>query len=199
MKAQQLLTVYFQSQQLILIDWLNTPYVAMRPIVEGMGLTWSPQRAKLQDQKDRFTVTKIVTVGRDEKQREMTCIPLTKLFGWLMTISSNKVKPELKDKVITYQNHCDEVLSMYWLGRNTEKLSHLYQENMQLKEGLYAAHENWEIILEGKRQGLTHKQICEQTGYKATSTIYRNLKKMLGYGLLPEKYEPSYEGLENCA
>ncbi|EPL6553766.1 phage antirepressor N-terminal domain-containing protein, partial [Acinetobacter baumannii] len=37
-----------------------------------------------------------------------------KLFGWLMTISPNKVNPEIRDTVIMYQQECDDVLWEYW-------------------------------------------------------------------------------------
>ena len=44
----------------------------------------------------------------------MLCLPLRKLSGWLSTISPNKVKPELREKVIAYQNECDDALWDYW-------------------------------------------------------------------------------------
>ena len=88
----------------------------MKPIVEGMGLAWQSQHEKL---KNRFnsTITEIMIVAQDGKQRLMTCLPLKKLFGWMMTISPNKVKPELKDTIIKYQNECDDVLWDYWTGK----------------------------------------------------------------------------------
>jgi hypothetical protein len=51
-------------------------WVAMRPVVEGMGLDWSAQRAKLASQHARFNCGDITTVGADDRRREMTCIPL---------------------------------------------------------------------------------------------------------------------------
>ena len=53
-------------------------------------------------------------VAEDGKQREMTCLPLRKLPGWLMSIYPNKVRPELRDGIIAYQNECDDVLWSYW-------------------------------------------------------------------------------------
>ncbi|MFH4338728.1 phage antirepressor N-terminal domain-containing protein, partial [Acinetobacter baumannii] len=87
----------------------NQPFTAMRPIVEGMGLTWQSQYEKL---KQRFSsvITEIVTTGKDGKQYNMVCLPVRKLFGWLMTISPNKVNPEIRDTVIMYQQECDDVL-----------------------------------------------------------------------------------------
>lgn len=72
--------VPFCHSELTLIDCNGEPYVAMRPIVEGMGLAWQSQHEKL---KQRFssTITEIVTVAQDGKSRTMTCLPLKKLFG----------------------------------------------------------------------------------------------------------------------
>ncbi|CRL43698.1 hypothetical protein SGGMMB4_00198 [Sodalis glossinidius str. 'morsitans'] len=44
----------------------------------------------------------------------MLCLPLRKLAGWLQTINPNKVKSEIRDKVVQYQNECDDVLYEYW-------------------------------------------------------------------------------------
>lgn len=107
------IAVPFHNAELIVVDYNNQPYTAMRPIVEGMGLAWQAQFDKL---KQRFSsvIMEIMTTGKDGKQYQMLCLPLKKLFGWLMTISPNKVKPELRDTVIKYQEECDEVLWDYW-------------------------------------------------------------------------------------
>lgn len=112
MSLQQI-TVPFHNNELIVVDFNNQPYTPMRPIVEGMGLDWKAQLVKI---KQRFSsvVGEITTTGKDGKQYLMLCLPLKKLFGWLMTISPNKVKPELRDTVIMYQNECDDVLWDYW-------------------------------------------------------------------------------------
>ena len=105
--------VPFCHSELTLIDNDGEPYVAMRPIVEGMGLNWKTQYRKIQL---RFasTVVEMTTVAQDGKSRTMTCLPLKKLFGWLMTISPNKVKAELRNTITRYQEECDEVLWQYW-------------------------------------------------------------------------------------
>lgn len=48
----------------------------MRPVVEGMGLAWQSQGAKLRANPDRFDCNDIVAVGADGRQREMSRIPL---------------------------------------------------------------------------------------------------------------------------
>ena len=107
------ITVPFHNAELFLVEHNGQPYTPMKPIVEGIGLDWKSQFVKL---KQRFasTVVEITIVANDGKERLMTCLPVKKIFGWLMTISPNKVKPELRDTVIKYQEECDDVLWDYW-------------------------------------------------------------------------------------
>jgi hypothetical protein len=105
--------VPFHGDTVVLVGKDNEPYVAMRSIVENMGLAWQVQHRKINE---RFgsVVTEMVTTGADGKQYGMTCLPLRKLAAWLYSISPNKVAPELRDKIIQYQEECDEVLWNYW-------------------------------------------------------------------------------------
>ncbi len=109
----QLMPVPFHGDTVVLVGRDNEPFVAMRSVVENMGLAWQVQHRKITE---RFgsTVTEMVTVAEDGKQRPMTCLPLRKLAAWLYSISPNKVAPELRDKIIQYQEECDEVLWDYW-------------------------------------------------------------------------------------
>lgn len=109
----QLMPVPFHGDTVVLVGRDNEPFVAMRSVVENMGLAWQVQHRKITE---RFgsTVTEMVTVAEDGKQRPMTCLPLRKLAAWLYSISPNKVAPELRDKIIQYQEECDEVLWNYW-------------------------------------------------------------------------------------
>lgn len=108
------ITVPFHGSELFIVEHHDQPYTPMKPIVEGMGLAWTAQHEKLK-QRFKSTITEIVMVANDGKERMMTCLPVRKLFGWLMTISPNKVRPEMRDKVIMYQNECDDVLWSYWV------------------------------------------------------------------------------------
>lgn len=86
----------------------------MKPVVEGMGLDWKSQHTKLQGGRFNSVMVMITTTGADGKQYEMACLPLRKLAGWLMSIHASKVRPELRDGVIDYQNECDDALWSYW-------------------------------------------------------------------------------------
>jgi phage antirepressor YoqD-like protein len=86
----------------------------MKPIVEGMGLSWQGQHEKLSANKARWTIKEILMVAEDGKMREQSCMPLRKLPGWMGTVHPNKVNPEIRDGIIAYQNECDDVLWQHW-------------------------------------------------------------------------------------
>ncbi len=112
-----LLPVAFRNTTLSLINHNGEPFAAMRPIVEGMGLAWQAQHEKLKSTRFASTVMEIVTVAEDGKQRRMTAMPLRKLPGWMQSIHPGKVKPELRETVIAFQNECDDALWAYWQSR----------------------------------------------------------------------------------
>ena len=86
-------------------------YVPIRPLCEHLGVAWSPQRRRinrdpvLSEEVKGVTVT--VTPGG---RQEMICLPLDVLNGWLFGINADRVKPEVRDRVIRYQRECYRVL-----------------------------------------------------------------------------------------
>ncbi|PHM59583.1 antirepressor [Xenorhabdus stockiae] len=113
------ISVPFYGSDLYVVEYNGEPYVPMKPIVEGIGLAWGAQFVKL---KQRFSkgVSEIEIPTKTGNQ-DMTCLALRKLAGWLATISPNKVKPEIRDKVIRYQEECDDVLYEYWTTGEVKK------------------------------------------------------------------------------
>lgn len=107
------IAVPFHNAELYLIEFNGQPYTPMKPIVEGMGLDWAAQFNKLK-QKFASTIAEIAMVANDGKSRSMLCLPMRKLAAWLYSVNANKVKPELRDTVIKYQEECDDVLWDYW-------------------------------------------------------------------------------------
>ncbi|MCK9540190.1 phage antirepressor N-terminal domain-containing protein, partial [Dokdonella sp.] len=109
----RLLPVAFHEDTVVLADHGGEPHVVMRPIVENVGLDWGTQYRKLAE-KFGSSVVVMTTVAEDGRLREMTAIPLRKLAAWLYSINPNKVAPHLRDKIVRYQNECDDVLWQYW-------------------------------------------------------------------------------------
>lgn len=135
MTSVSTINVPFHGNNLYVVNFNGEPYVPMKPIVEGMGLAWGAQFIKI---KQRFGkgVSEIEIPTKTGSQN-MICLALRKLAGWLHTISPNKVKPEIRDKVIKYQEECDDVLYEYWTtGEVKKKHKSTVQERNPLKNAV---------------------------------------------------------------
>lgn len=120
----------FHGDKLYIVEHKGEPYVAMKHVVEGMGLAWAAQRRRIVE---RFPggVIKMITPINDTPQ-EMIFMSVRKLPGWLMTINSKKLRPEIRDKVLRYQQECDDALYDYW----TKGLA--INPRLKLRDRLYA-------------------------------------------------------------
>lgn len=106
--------VPFNGQQIITAMAAGVAYVAMKPIVENLGMSWSTQQTKLMKQISKFNCVHMNMVAADGKFRKLLCLPLKKLNGWLFSINPEKVRADIRDKLIQYQEECFTVLHDYW-------------------------------------------------------------------------------------
>lgn len=165
-----LVIIPFHQQTIVAIEHDGKPYVAMKPIVENMGLIWGAQNIKINE-KFGSTVSIIDTVAEDGKRREMVCLPLTKLAGFLYSINPRKVKPELRELVIAYQEECDDVLFNHFMSRfNAEHTVYT-----QLLHGIFAKHPQWRETLDLYHYGFSQREIAGLQGKHR-----RNVQRMIG-------------------
>lgn len=106
------INVPFYGDSLYLVNYNGEAYTPMKFVVEGMGLDWSTQHKKLSQRFSKGMVE--LTIPSKGGFQSMSCLALRKLAGWLHTINVGKVRPELRDKVLRYQEECDDVLYQYW-------------------------------------------------------------------------------------
>lgn len=101
----------------------NEVYVPLRPIAEFLGLDWSSQlqRIRRDDVLER-RVTTIVIATTDDSRREMICLPLDLLPGWLFGISATRVRPDIAPKLTRYREECFRVL---WRAYQADALAAL--------------------------------------------------------------------------
>jgi ant len=89
------LYIPFEGARLIAAEYDGQVYVAMRPIVEALQMSWPTQRNKLQKNVKKYGCILMNTPTSSEMQ-EMLYIPLKKLNGWLFSINAAKVRADLR-------------------------------------------------------------------------------------------------------
>lgn len=96
-------------------------YVPIRPICDILGVDWSAQYRRTKRDPvlaEELTPCVVITAtqGQPDQRREVLCLPLDYMNGWLFGIDANRVRPELRSKVITYQRECYRVLANAFLA-----------------------------------------------------------------------------------
>ena len=97
-------------------------YVALRPIVESLGLSWGSQFNRIKRDavlsKKVQTLSVFVTNTQGTGQnREVICLPKQYLSGFLFGISANRIKDaRLRAKVIQFQEEVHLILDAAFTG-----------------------------------------------------------------------------------
>ena len=170
--------VEFHDGVIYMVVQEGQPFVPMKPVVEGMGLDWRSQQAKIRTSERYGDIT--IPLDTPGGLQEMLSIPLKKLNGWLFSINPEKVKPELKNKVILYQEESFQVLHDYWnngLAENPRK-----NDNAGFFERQHREFKALKSI--GKNKGLNEK---ERIRFAAEKMIQR-------YGDSEKLYDISHLG-----
>ena len=107
--------VSFHGCSLETFEHDGEPYVAMRSVCEGMGLSWSRQADKLRGEATKFSCAHMRTTGRDGKEYNMLAIPLRKLPLWMASVNPNKIKDPIRhSRVVLFQEESAIALHDFW-------------------------------------------------------------------------------------
>lgn len=110
-----LVAIDFHGDQIVTCQHNGEPHVAMRRLVDNLGLNWAGQHAKLVAQQAKFACMDIHTHDTLGRAAIMLGMPVSKLPLWLATINPNKIPdPEKRAKVELYQEESAIVLHDYW-------------------------------------------------------------------------------------
>ena len=90
-------------------------HVPVRPICDLLGVDWAGQRRRINRDTVLSEEMRSVAVTSMEGDRlvtrDMQCLPVDYISGFLFGINADRVKPELKERVVRYQRECYKVLA----------------------------------------------------------------------------------------
>lgn len=109
---------YGDSITAALVDVEDTQqiYVPIRPLCEYLGLDWSAQYRRLKrdvvlsESLNSVAIMATQLPGVGKGRRELLCLPLELIPGWLFGIEATRIKVEQRDKIVRYQRECFKVL-----------------------------------------------------------------------------------------
>lgn len=115
-----IVTVNFRGDQLYGFENDDGTFVALKPIVESMGMDWSAQlkRVKRDQILSEGMAIMATPFGRGGDQ-DAVCLKLELVNGWLFTIDTSRIgNDEVREKVMLYQRECYGVLSKHFVGKH---------------------------------------------------------------------------------
>lgn len=117
----KIMTVHFYGTEMIGFELGGMVVVALKPIVEGIGLDWSGQLRRIKHDPilSEGMVMMSIPFGRGGPQ-EQVCLRLDLIHGWLFTIEIGRIKNELRERVLLYKRECYDVLFKHFSGDRRE-------------------------------------------------------------------------------
>lgn len=94
-------------------------FVPVRPICDLLGVDWSAQRRRIardpvmgaEAMSVAITTTDIDPDSRRPRTSAMLALPLDYISGFLFGINADRIKPEIRERLIQYQRECYKVLT----------------------------------------------------------------------------------------
>lgn len=120
MTDNNLITIQFHEASLIVRrgETPETTLVAMKPVVEGMGLDWATQFTKLKAHPVLSQGIGEFPIPSAGGLQMATALPLNRIHFWLATIQPNKVPDvETRQRVILFQTDAADALFNHFFGR----------------------------------------------------------------------------------
>ena len=119
--TQTMELVRFADRDLVAVKKNETVYVALKPICEALEIDYAGQRRMvMRDDVLKTTVDATSTVGADGKQREMLCLPLDYLNGWLFRIKASHFPESKRALIVRYQKECYRALAEHFQAGRAE-------------------------------------------------------------------------------
>jgi transglutaminase-like putative cysteine protease len=141
-------------------------YVAMKPIIEGMGLSWGNQSQKLVED-ERYSVIRIPFATEGGVQ-EMLCLAADQLPAFLYSINPNKVRKDLREKIIAFQRETFAVINDYWNRKREARIEHI-------RNGYRSKLAQMKRRIKELEEYISHPPVC-QTPERVMELIDKGLK-----------------------
>lgn len=112
--STELMKIDFQDDQIVAFKDDDKIYVNIKGICTSLGLDFSSQRKKLLSDPTYSKSLSRGDITTVKGERESLFLDSDLLQGWLFSIQTNRLKPDIRAKHILYKRECFKVLNDYF-------------------------------------------------------------------------------------
>lgn len=117
--------IFINGVELTTLSKNEVIYIAIKPICEALGLDYKTQVEKIKEDVILSQLWGLhPSTAADKKEREMICLPLEYIFGWVFSIGN-----QANETFLQYKQECYHVLYNYHVGRAMFALKKEQQKN----------------------------------------------------------------------
>lgn len=109
--------VIFKGVEIPCVQQNENFFVAVTPICEHIGLRSDKAIDAIKNNRSLAKVMRILPVEGSRGMRDMACLPISHINGWLSNIDVNKVNEKAQPILEAYQDECYRVLFEHFFGR----------------------------------------------------------------------------------
>ncbi len=185
---QDIVHVPFHGDNILSIETPDGVFIPVLPLCERFGVARQPQQRKIQAASERWSGTMLM-LETPAGERETLCLPVTKIAGWLATINPNKVKPEVREALISYQREADMVLDRHFRLRARETASKLdlaEAEALRCRKLALAADPLFNRIARFQEAGV-HRRVLPAMLRRGMSETFEVIRSMEKLGLIDRR------------
>ncbi|MDQ4079007.1 MAG: hypothetical protein M3220_22540 [Chloroflexota bacterium] len=156
-------TVEFHGDELVAVRAEDgTIWIPIRRVCEALGVTYQGQLERVRRDPVLSDALGSVSVTlTDGRTYEMNCLPLKFVRGWLFGINANRVKEEIREKLIQYQREVIEIIDRAF-GRNMPEVDVDDAILEAMRENARQQLQLWETIIAEKRRLRATEELVQE-------------------------------------
>ena len=135
-------------------------YVPIKPICNELGIDHNTAMKSIKNDDSLAELHSLTPqLSEDGKRREMFSLPWWTLYGWLYSVSSSRVKPEVRPTLKLYKNMCHKILHDFFVGsaEHMTKRRQMYmamqseKRELEILEGKLSTNEDFQKFMAKKK------------------------------------------------
>lgn len=160
--AEQRTADFYGEELIALRDASGAIWVPLRRLCEAIGVAFPSQLTKVtQDPVMSEHLRRAPVLLADGRTYEMECLALKYVRGWLFSINANRVKAEVRDRLIQYQREVIEILDRAF-GRDLPAPRMDDAMILAMRDNAMQQAQLWEMVLaERQRLRVTEELVQE--------------------------------------
>ncbi|MCC6606249.1 MAG: hypothetical protein IT327_23785 [Anaerolineae bacterium] len=187
---------FYEDKLIVQLGEDGVIYVALRPIVEALGLDWSAQYRRIGRDPVLSEEVKLISVAvtttemkRGEGAKSHVCLPKQFLSGFLFGVNATRVREDLRERVIKWQREAHLILDAAFTGDAESAMEAVRQRYLRqgydeawIKQRQITIETRNQLTDEWKARGVQNKQygiltaVIHRGAFNMNPSDHRKLK-----------------------